>query len=183
MFAHHDHLQRLAHEQQDLLAHLTTALVAQDMNMASIDLSKAKANAAEIQRIAAVAASGDSAAIQAAVAAQLESDQAASDAQAEAEAADIAPLTAQFPPPVAATPLSVSPTSLTSAVGATISDTLTVAGGTEPYAAVSSLADVSVSVSGTSVSVSGTPGAAETGTITISDAASSTPVVADVTIA
>jgi hypothetical protein len=66
--------------------------------------------------------------------------------------------------------LSVEPTSISSAVGAALSGTITASGGTAPYAFSSSLADVSVDASGT---LTGTPAAAETGTITVTD--SSTP--------
>src|ERR1700722_4838837 len=131
MFGHHDHLQRLAHEQQELLAHLTTALVARNYEMASIDLTKLNANSAEIQRIGAAAAAGGSPAIRAAHAAQLENHQGPLDAATAQQAPDIAPLSAQFPPPVA-TPLAVSPSSITGTVGATLSQTLAVSGGTAP---------------------------------------------------
>jgi len=144
--------------------------------MASIDLTKLNANSAEIQRIAAAAAAGDSAAIQAAQAAQLESDQAALDAATAQQASDIAPLSAQFPPPVA-TPLAVSPSSITGTVGATLSQTLAVTGGTAPFTFASSLADVTVSATG---DVGGTPAAAEMGEITVTDSA--TPSPASVTV-
>jgi hypothetical protein len=72
------------------------------------------------------------------------------------------------PPPVA---LSVTPTSLTGAVGQAFSATLAPAGGLEPYSFSSSLADLSVDATG---AVSGTPAAAETGTITVSDSSSPT---------
>ena len=71
---------------------------------------------------------------------------------------------AATPPPAA---LAVNPTAITGAVGAAISTTLTVSGGTAPYAYASNLADVSVDASGV---VTGTPAAAETGAITVTDA-------------
>lgn len=69
------------------------------------------------------------------------------------------------PPPPA---LAVSPSSITGAVGAGLTATLSATGGTAPYSFSSSLADVTVDANG---AVSGTPAAAETGTITVTDSA------------
>jgi hypothetical protein len=75
------------------------------------------------------------------------------------------------PPPPA---VSVSPAAISSAVGAGITVSLSVTGGTSPYSFSSSLGDVSVDSSG---NVSGTPTAAETGLITVTDSGGLTATV------
>ncbi len=70
------------------------------------------------------------------------------------------------PPPPSA--LSVSPASITGSVGAALTGTLSVTGGTAPYTFSSDLADVTVDNSG---NYSGTPAAAENGTIRVNDSA------------
>jgi hypothetical protein len=76
-------------------------------------------------------------------------------------------VSSSLPPPPA---LAVSPASVASGVGQSISTTLVPSGGTAPYTFSSSLADVTVNAGG---EVSGAPTSAETGTITVTD--SSTP--------
>jgi len=94
------------------------------------------------------------------------------------ETTEDAALEAPAPSPVA---LSVSPSSISSAVGAAITQSLSVTGGTSPYTFDSSLADVLVDTSG---NVTGTPTAAETGDIVVGDSATpSNTVSVPVTIA
>ena len=111
MFHHQTPLQRAADTYQQLLASLTSALIARNYEMASLDLTKLNANSAEIQRIAAAAASGDGATAAAAAAAQLAQDQADLDAAVSTQATDIAPLSTEFPTPPAPEPvLAADPT-------------------------------------------------------------------------
>ena len=126
---------------------------------------------------AAVKTAQDALAAAEAAATQAESDLAAevTDLTAKVTALETAAGIPSTPPAA----LTVSPTSISSAPGAGITQTLTVSGGTAPYTFASDLADVSVDGSG---NVSGTPASPETGTITVSDAAGATAPVS-VTIA
>lgn len=81
-------------------------------------------------------------------------------------------------PPPAPVPLLVSPTSINGSVGQSLTDSLSVSGGTAPYSFSSSLGDVSVDSSG---NVTGTPAAAETGSVTVTDS-SSPALTADVPV-
>lgn len=94
---HHATVVELSAETQRLLASLTSNLIARNYDMASLDLTALNANTDEIKRIAAAAAAGDGGTVAAAVAAQLESDQAQVAQVASDQAAAIAPLTAEFP--------------------------------------------------------------------------------------
>jgi hypothetical protein len=90
-----------AHELAEQVDAFTRHAIERDFTAMALDVSAITANTAEITRIAQAAQAGDSAAIQAAVAAQLESDQAAVTQAASDQAAALAPLTAEFPPPAA----------------------------------------------------------------------------------
>lgn len=122
------HLIKLARRLGIAVQSLTSHLIAQDFSMASIDVSALTADVTELQTLAQQIASGDSAAVQAAVAAQLESDQAAFNQAEAALKAEIASLQAQLNPKP--TSLTVSPASLTIAVGSSGNTAVSVTGGT-----------------------------------------------------
>jgi hypothetical protein len=159
-------LEHIAHKLRERIDSLILNLIAQDFIAVSLDTSAIATAVTDLQTIATEIGTGDQAAIAAAVAAAQESDQAALDAAVAPLTAEIAALKAQLNPPVA---LSVSPASITGTAGTAITGTLSVTGGTAPYTFTSSLADISVDASGNLV---GTPAAAEAGTITVTDSAS-----------
>lgn len=135
MFHHSEKLVHKARESEELIAHLTSALIARNYEMAAVDVTKLQANTAEITRIATVAAAGDSAAIQEAVAAQLESDQAAVDNAVAAQSSALAPLTAEFPPTAPPASLTVTPAAVSFTAGTAGTASVSISGGSPPYTA------------------------------------------------
>src|SRR5579871_5899808 len=106
----HSPVHRLVHLVRKLdedVRSLTTHLIAQDFEMAALDVSAIATAVTDLQAIGTQIASGDSAAIAAAVAAAQESDQAALNAAVAPLQAEIAALQKQLTPP--ATSLTVSP--------------------------------------------------------------------------
>lgn len=93
---------------------------------------------------------------------------AAVDAAVKAETAKLSAVLNPTPPAPPASTLTVSPPSLSGAVGQLLAGTLSVTGGTAPYTFSSDLADVTVDGSG---NYAGTPAAAENGTIRVNDSA------------